>query len=110
MKIELEGVQYDRGLGDIDMLAWLAEGSKAGPDPLVFHRTENLDLMRLLGLDVVSEPGGIVLDDVFRVEVQDGCRRPRLDYIRDFLGVTTPLVRPTLNLSPEDEAWAAETA
>jgi hypothetical protein len=110
MKIELEGVQYYRGLGDIAMLAWLAEGSKAGPDPITFHRTNNLDLMHLLGLSVDSEPGGIVLDEVFQAEVADGCRRPRLDYIRDFLGITTPLARPALHLSAEDEAWAAQTA
>src|SRR5215218_4738122 len=72
MKIELEGVQYYRGLGDIAMLAWLAEGSQAGPDPITFHRTNNLDLMHLLGLSVDSAPGGIVLDEVFQVEVADG--------------------------------------
>ena len=108
MKIDLQSPQYYRGLGDIVMLAWLAEGSKSGPNPMTFHRTQNLDLMGLLGLLVDREPGGIVLDPVFAKEVEDGCRRPRLDYIRDFLGVTTPLARPPLIISKEDESWAAE--
>src|SRR5215207_5070115 len=108
MKIDLESPKYYRGLGDIVMLAWLAEGAKEGPDPITFHRTNNLELMRLLGLPVDPEPGGISLDPVYRVEVDDGARRPRLDYIRDFLKVTIPLARPTLHIGPADDAWAAE--
>jgi hypothetical protein len=110
VKIDLERAQYYRGLGDIAMLAWLAEGAEAGGTPLVFYRTRDLELMRLLGLRVDSEPGGVCLDEVFATEVQDGCRRPRLDYIRDFLGLTTPLVRPRLRLAPEDEEWAGRRA
>jgi Glycosyltransferase family 9 (heptosyltransferase) len=110
MKIDLQGPKYYRGLGDIVMWAWLAEGARGGPDPLVFHRTQDLGLMGLLGLQVDSEPGGIVLDEVYKREVDDGCRRPRLDYIREFLGVTTPLARPALHISAEDEAWATKVA
>lgn len=110
MKIDLESPRYYRGLGDIVMLAWLAAGARQGPDPISFHRTNNLELMRLLGLDVDPEPGGVSLDPVFQVEVDDGARRPRLDYIREFLGVTTPLVRPSLSISPEDEAWGEATS
>jgi hypothetical protein len=110
MKINLEGVQYYSGLGDIAMLAWLAAGAEAAGTPIVFHRTRNLELMRLLGLRVDSQPGGICLDPVFANEVQDGCRRPRLEYIRDFLGVTAIPARPRLWLAPEDEAWAEQRA
>ena len=110
MKLDLERARYYRGLGDIVMLAWLAAGAEGGPAPLVFHRTRDLELMHLLGLTVDAEPGGVCLDEVFAVEVRDGCRRPRLDYIRDFLGVSTPLARPRLRPAPEDEEWADRAA
>lgn len=110
MKIDLESPRYYRGLGDIVMLAWLVEGSKSGPTPLRFHRKSNLELMELLGLEVDSEPGGIVMDEVYQVEMDDRCSRPRLEYIRDFLGITTPLARPNLTISAEDEAWADQLA
>lgn len=45
-----------------------------------------------------------------RVEVGDKGRRPRLDYLRDFLGVTTPLARPLLTICPEDQVLAAQRA
>ena len=108
LKIDLERGQYYRGLGDITMLAWLAAGAESGPSPLFFHRTRDLDLMRLLGLKADAEPGGVCLDEVFATEVGDGGRRPRLDYIRDFLGVSASPVRPLLCLAPEDETWADE--
>jgi hypothetical protein len=110
MKIDLERAQYYAGLGDIAMLAWLAEGAEAAGAPIVFHRTRNLDLIRLLGLRVDLEPGGLCLDPVFATEVADGCRRPRLEYIREFLGITTPLARPRLRLDAEDETWAEQRA
>jgi hypothetical protein len=109
MKIDLERAQYYRGLGDIAMLAWLAAGAEVADTPLVFHRTRDLELMQLLGLRVDSEPGGLCLDEVFAAEVRDGCRRPRLAYIREFLGVSAPPSRPRLRLAPEDEAWADRT-
>jgi hypothetical protein len=110
MKIDLESPTYYRGLGDIVMLAWLAEGARTGPDPIAFHRRQNLELMALLGLPVDPEPGGVSLDPVFKVEVDDAARRPRLDYIREFLGISTPLIRPALNIPADDEAWAAKLA
>jgi ADP-heptose:LPS heptosyltransferase len=109
MKLDIESAKYYGGLGDIVMLAWLAEGAKAGPSPIVFHRKRDLELMTLLGLQVDAEPGGISLDPVFPVEVGDHCRRPRLDYIREFLGVTTPLARPLVKIASEDQIWAAKT-
>lgn len=106
MKINLEGVRYYCGLGDIVLLAWLAEGSKRGPDPLAFHRTRDLDLMTLLGLAVDPEPGGVCLDEVFHRECADRCREPRVNYIRRFLNLTTPLARPALHVPAADEEWA----
>ena len=110
MKIDIDTARYYSGLGDLAMLAWLAEGCKNGSDPLVFHRKRDIGVTELLGLRIDPEPGGILLDDVFQVEVADRGRKPRLDYIREFLKVTTPLARPVLRISPEDEAWARQTA
>jgi len=109
MKIDAETARYYSGLGDLVMLAWLAAGAEAGPDPLTFHRKRDLELMALLGLHVDPEPGGVVLDDVFAAEVADRGRRPRLEYIARHLGVQTPLARPALRIGDEDAAWAAAT-
>ena len=106
MKINLEGVQYYSGLGDIVLHAWLAEGCKSGPDPLVYHRTRNLELFSLLNLSVESTPGGICLDEVYRQEIADGCRLPRIEYVRRFLQLTTLPARPALHIRDEDEQWA----
>lgn len=108
MLINLDTVRYYSGLGDLVMWAWLAEGAKSGPSPLVFHRKRDLGLMEMLGLTVEPNPGGICVDEVFRIEVADHGRKPRLDYLREYLAVTTPLSRPPLQISPEDQIWAAE--
>jgi ADP-heptose:LPS heptosyltransferase len=92
------------------MLAWLAEGAKTGAAPVSFFRNRDLELMYLLGLRVDPEPGGIALDPAFALEVADRGRRPRLDYIREFLGISSPLVRPRLNIDSHDQVWAARTA
>src|SRR5262245_3738263 len=99
MKIDLETAQYYSGLGAIVTLAWLAEGAKGGPDPITFHRTRDLPLLRLLGLAVDPEPGGVCLDPVYKAEVDDGCRLPRLEYIRRFLGMATAPARPDLHIT-----------
>jgi hypothetical protein len=110
MKIDLETVRFYCGLGDIVMWAWLAEGSKYGPDPITFYRKRDRELLDLLGLTADDEPGGINLDPVFDTELRERGLRSRIDYIRSFLNVTTPLVRPTLRIAPEVEKWADEKA
>jgi ADP-heptose:LPS heptosyltransferase len=110
MKIDIETARYYTGLGDIVMLAWLAEGAKAVGAPFVFHRKRDLVLMELLGLNVDPEPGGVSLDQAYAIEVNDRGVRPRLDYIREFLGVTTPLARPQLRISGPDQIAALQRA
>lgn len=109
MKIDLETAKYYSGLGDLVMWAWLAEGAKSSSDPLVFHRLRDLELTKLLGLAIDPQPGGQKIDEVFRVEVAERGQRARVDYLRQFLGLTTPLVRPNLYLNGDDEAWAKQT-
>lgn len=108
IKIDLETYKGYSGLGDIVMLSWLAEGCRRAGRPLVFHRKRDLELMDLFGLIADPEPGGIGLDEAYRREVADQCRRPRLDYVREFLNVTAPPVRPTPRIAPEHRGWAAD--
>jgi ADP-heptose:LPS heptosyltransferase len=110
MKIDLETAKYYSGLGDLVMWAWLAEGAKNGPLPLVFHRRRDLILTELLGVTTDPEPGGLKVDNVFPIEVADHGRLPRLEYLRRHLELQTPFVRPTLRLAPDDETWAKQTA
>lgn len=110
IKIDLEGGKGYAGLGDIVMLAWLAEGCRRAGQPLVFHRTRNLELAALFGLPTDPEPGGVTLDEAYRKELADQGRRPRLDYIREFLGVTAGPARPPLHLPPGHREWAADRA
>ena len=108
IKIDLESKKGYAGLGDICMLAWLADGCARAGRPLTFHRKRHLELMALFGLTVDPEPGGIRLDEAYARELADGCRRPRLDYIREFLGITAEPSRPTLRLAPQHRQWAAD--
>jgi len=110
MLINLDTAKYYSGLGDLVMWAWLAEGCKNSGDPIVFHRKRDLEFMALLGLQIEPEPGGILPDPVFQIEVADKGRRSRLDYIREFLGITSPLARPMFKTSSEDQIWAAQRA
>jgi hypothetical protein len=108
LKIDLEGHKGYAGLGDIVMLAWLAEGCRRAGERVTFHRTRNLELMELFGLSVDPEPGGVGLDEAYARELADRCRRPRLDYVREHLGVTAPPARPPLRLTPDHRGWADE--
>jgi ADP-heptose:LPS heptosyltransferase len=77
---------------------------------VTFHRTRNLDLAELVGLTVDPEPGGVKLDDAYAAELADRGRRPRLDYIREFLGISEPPARPTVRIPAENRSWAAARA
>ena len=88
LKIDLETGKGYTGLGDIVMLAWLAEGCRRIGREVVIHRTRDAELAALLGVELDPEPGGVTLDEAYRAEVADRGRRPRLDYVREFLGVT----------------------
>lgn len=111
LTVDLERGKGYAGLGDLVMLGWLAEGGRRAGRPLRFHRTRSLDLAALVGLDVTAEPGGVALDPAYAAELADRGRRPRLDYVREFLGLTdVEPVRPTLRVSAADREWAAGEA
>jgi hypothetical protein len=63
----------------------------------------------MIGLKIDSQPGGMDLDEVFHGEVADRGRLPRVDYIRRHLKISTPLVRPTIQIPDICEAWAEKT-
>jgi hypothetical protein len=105
--IDLESTKAYSGLGDIVMLAWLAEGCRRTGKRVAAHRTRNLDLMELFGLE--ADPGpGVPLDRAYERELADRCRRPRLDYIRDYLDIVEPPARPTARIADDDRTWAAD--
>ena len=106
MKLNINGSKGYTGLGDIVTLAWLAQGARNGPDPIVFHRTRNLDLMALFRLAVDAEPGGITLEAAYEQELNDRGRLPRLEYLRQFLGLATSWERPPIFLTDESLSWA----
>jgi hypothetical protein len=108
IKIDLESTKAYAGLGDIVMLSWLAEGCRKAGRRFTVHRTRNLDLAGLFGLEADPAPGGVQLDDAYRKELAERCRKPRLDYIRDFLNLTEEPLRPTARIGSEDRAWATE--
>jgi ADP-heptose:LPS heptosyltransferase len=64
--------------------------------------------MDLFGLTVDPEPGGVCLDEAYKLELADRCRRPRLDYVREFLNITAEPGRPTLRLPAGHRDWAAD--
>src|SRR4051812_24751915 len=108
LKIDLETGKGYAGLGDIVMLAWLAEGCRRAGGPFVVHRKRDAELATLVGVELDPEPGGVTLDAAYQAEVADRCRRPRLDYVREFLGVTAAPARPPVRILEEHRAWAAE--
>ena len=95
------------GLGDLVMLSWLAEGCRRSGRPFAVYRSRNRDLMDLFGLESVTEPGGVRLDEAYRRELADRCQRPRLDYIREFLNLAEEPVQPAARIDAVDREWAA---
>jgi hypothetical protein len=108
IKIDLENYKGYSGLGDIVTLAWLAEGCRRAGQTVTFHRKRNLELTVMFGLTVDPEPGGVGLDEPYRRELADRGRRPRLDYVREFLNVAAPPAPPQVHLPAGHRDWAAE--
>ena len=106
IKIDIETNKGYSGLGDIVTLAWLAEACRETDHPLAFHRLRNFDLMAMFDLTVDPRPGGIALDEAYRRELADQCRRPRLDYIRDQMGIAERPAQPRIILPATAGAWA----
>lgn len=109
MKIDLETARYYAGLGDLVMWSWLAAGAKQAKVPLVFHRRRDTSLLSMFGAEVTDDVGGLVLDDVYRTEMNERGQRARIDYLREALPSTVPAVRPTVQLAVEDTEWALQT-
>lgn len=98
------------GIGDMVSLAWIAEGSRDGEDPLSFYATgANLTVLKLLRQDVTDQPTGseVVLSSAYRDELNDRGARLRLEYMRDELGLQTPFQRPTFAIPYDARAWAS---
>lgn len=104
MKIDLVNTKAYHGLGDLVMWAWIAEGYGRGR--IAFHTTRSPELTAMLGLRVDPDPGGATLDDAYRAEIADRGRRPRVDYVRQALGIAEAPCRPCLDVPAESADWA----
>jgi hypothetical protein len=104
--------EHFTGLGDMVLLAWVAEGTRDAVDPISFFATRgNLKILRLLGQDVSESASGaeVVVSSAYRKELDDGGAKLRLDYVREVLGIDTPFKRPMVQLSADALAWAEAT-
>lgn len=109
-KLNLEDSRYCSGLGDVVTWAWVAHGA-AETEPLYFYRFRDPDLLSLLNLSVTSDPtDAMIVDAAYTVELNEGGVAPRVDYLRRFLGLSTPIKRPHLSFQSADYEWAETTA
>ena len=101
------------GIGDLVTLAWIAEGTLETSDPITFHAEPGLKtgVLELLGQRVMQcvENRGTCVYPAFENEMKDRGRKPRIDYLREFLGLEPPAARPTVRVSANDMEWAKTT-
>lgn len=100
------------GMGDMVCLAWIAEGTRGTQDPITFYATQaNHAILTLLGQEVTDRPSdhSITAGDSYLIELRERGARPRLDYLREFLGIAAPFKRPRVLLSPAELEWADQT-
>lgn len=100
-------------VGDMVMLAGLAEAARESNDPIAFYapRDGHYRLLRLMGQDVNDDPRhtGMSLSPAYEAETRDAGRKPRIDYLREFLRLESGFSRPTFSFSPADLEWARQT-
>src|SRR5262245_42478936 len=96
--INLPGRGSGRGRGGAITWAWLAEGAS---EPLTFAATGGVRVMlELLGQRTVQEQeGGLEVNECYRRETREGCRRPRIEVWAEVLGIQTTPKRLPLALS-----------
>lgn len=108
----VDGANF-RGLGDIVLLSWVAEAARETRDPITFYatRTGHYDLLELLGQQVSDDPlhPSSVVSDIYAKEIAEHGARPRVDYVREHLAVTTTYKRPRVRFSADDLGWAQQT-
>lgn len=101
------------GIGDLACLAWIAEGTRDTSDPIAFHARPGtkFSVLELFGQNVAdhSEDRGACVYQAYENELKDLGRKRRVDYLRDVLGIATPLVRPRVHIPAEDLEWARRT-
>lgn len=104
--------EHCTGLGDMILLAWLAEATRERRDPISFYATRgNFAILKLFGQDVRDEPTGneVVVTAAYRRELDDGGTKLRLDYVREVLDIRSPHKRPAARIPADALAWAEET-
>lgn len=101
------------GIGDLACLAWIAGGTRGTADPMTFHAKPGtkFSVLELLGQEVahLPEDAGTCVYQAYENELKDRGKKRRVDYVREVLGIDTPLVRPTIRVPADDLAWARQT-
>lgn len=114
MRLNTEDGGNYRGMGDMILLAWLAEAARGTPDPISFYasRKRHYNLLKMLGQEVSDDPQppSVFLGNGYYVnEINEHGARMRVDYVREDLGIKTGYKRPQVHITPEDLQWAQET-
>lgn len=97
------------GLGDMVSLAWVAEGAKrAGGQVAFVANGTRRDVLSLLGQEVVPpQPTATKIVGAYQKELAERGRRPRVDYMREALGITAAPARPPHEHPASSQEWAA---
>ncbi|MFO1043640.1 MAG: glycosyltransferase family 9 protein [Planctomycetaceae bacterium] len=108
--IQTESRPYMGGLGDTILLAWLAEAAKNTDEPVELYASGHRQFMlECLGIPVAKDQSNaIVPSEAYSRELADNGRRPRWEYVADYLRIKTGIKRPTPNIPEQLIDWAKE--
>ena len=114
MRLNTEDGGNYRGMGDMILLAWLAEAARGSAEPISFYASHkrHYNLLKMLGQDVTNDPTrpSVFLGNGYYVaEIKERGARMRVDYVREDLGIKTGYKRPRVQLATEDLDWARHT-
>jgi len=101
------------GLGDTVLLAWFAEATKYGHDPIKLYATgQRAELLRILGQDVLDKPWLLHSTEAcFTKDVLGAGAIPRWMVVADVLNLSVIPAQPShISISEEARAWAKKTA
>lgn len=108
LKINTESTPYFGGLGDSILLAWFSEGAKNTETPIELWASGSRQLMlECLGQPIAKNTHNCITPSgAYDLELADHGKLPRVEYVRKFLNIETPLKRPQHNIPPALIEWA----
>ena len=99
---------YFGGLGDVCLMAWMAEAAKGTEHEIQFVAEGGKRLLlECLGQTIGQEDGSSVMPSYcYDMELADNGRKPRWQYACDFLRLKTGIKRPVATIPNELLTWA----